>query len=131
MKPALVVLAITGVLVAAIVGIDQLSDLTQTRADHVDESLASEIVFEIHTQAYDGTVAEAAAAQWQVCAGTIGGEVREPGLEQLDDTSFRVTVLPAVGTNGQRRLVGCLDDAVVDRVISSFVSMEDVPAQPG
>jgi hypothetical protein len=131
MKLALIVVAIAAVLGATTVGIDQLSDLTQTRADHVDESLASEIVFEVHTQAYDGAVIEAAAAQWQVCAGTIGGEVREPGLEQLDETRFRVTVVPAVGTNGKRRLVGCLDDAVVDRVISSFVSMEDVPAQAG
>ena len=131
MKPALVVVAIAVVLAAVTVGVDQLSDLTQTRADHVDESLASEVVFDIRTQAYDGTIVEAAEAQWAVCAGTIGGEVRDPGLEHIDDQRFRVTVFPAVGTNGERRLIGCLDDAAVDRVLSSFVSIEDIPAHAG
>ena len=110
------------------VGIDELSDLTQTRPDKVDYSLASVIVFEVRTHSYDGTTAEAAAAHWGVCAGTIGGEVKEPGLEQLDDERFRVTVVPAIGPRGQQRLTGCLNDADVDRVVGSFVSVETVPA---
>ena len=46
------------------IGVDELSDLTQTRPDPVDPSRSSIIVFTVDTQAYDGTVAEAAAAQW-------------------------------------------------------------------
>lgn len=128
MKPALVLLVGCVLLAAAVAGIDSLSDQTQTRPDDVDTSRASSIVFQIRTQAYDGTAAEAAAAQWHVCAGTIGGDLREPGVEQVDDEHFRVTVVPAVGMYGQRRLVGCLNDAAVDRVSSSFVSIDDVAA---
>jgi hypothetical protein len=122
----LVGLAVVGMLL--LVGIDELSDLTQTRPDPVDEALASVVVFEVKTQSYDGTDAEAAAAQWGVCAGTVGGETREPGIEQLDDTHFRVTVAPAIGPRGLQRLRGCLDDATVDRVTGSFVSIAEVPA---
>lgn len=128
MKAALVLAAAVVVAAVAVVGVSELSDRTQTRADEVDHSRASTIVFRIRVGAYDGTLAEAAAAQWGVCAGTIGGEVREPGVEQLDDERFRVTVVPAVGKYGERRLVGCLNDAAVDRVMSSFVSMDNVPA---
>jgi hypothetical protein len=128
MKVVVALAVALAAVVVAVVGIDELSDQTQTRADEVDYSRASTVVFDIRVQSYDGTPAEAAAAQWNVCAGTIGGEVREPGVEQLDEHRFRVTVVPAVGKYGERRLVGCLDDAVVDRVMSSFVSMDNVPA---
>jgi hypothetical protein len=128
MRRLLLALAVGATAVLLVVGIDELSDLTQTRPDKVDDSLASIIVFEIHTHAYDGTTAEAAAAHWGVCAGTIGGEVRGPGVEPLDDERFRVTVQPAIGPRGQQRLTGCLDDAAVDRVTGSFISHEIVPA---
>ena len=49
-------------------------------------------------------------------------------LLPIDDTHFRVTVAPAIGPRGLQRLRGCLDDAVVDRVTGSFVSIADVPA---
>jgi hypothetical protein len=128
MRRLLLAVAVGATAVLLVVGIDQLSDLTQTRPDLVDHSVASVIVFEVRTHAYDGTTAEAADAQWGVCAGTIGGQVRGPGLEQLDESHFRVTVTPAIGPRGQQRLTGCLNDAAVDRVIASFVSIETVPA---
>lgn len=128
MKRALLVVGIGVVGMLLLVGIDELSDLTQTRPDPVDETRASVVVFEVKTQSYDGTDAEAAAAHWSVCAGTVGGEVQEPGIEQIDDTHFRVTVAPAIGPRGLQRLRGCLDDAAVDRVTGSFVSIADVPA---
>jgi hypothetical protein len=128
MKKLLVVLAAAVVLVLGAIGVDELSDLTQTRPDPVDPSRSSIVVFDVDTQAYDGTVEEAAAAQWGVCAGTVGGESHAPAPDALADGRFQVTVTPAIGPRGEQRLRGCLDDAAVDRVMSSFVSITNVPA---
>jgi hypothetical protein len=128
MKKLLAVLATAVVLVLGTIGVDELSDLTQTRPDPVDPSRSSIVVFTVDTQAYDGTVAEAAAAQWGVCAGTVGGETSASAPDPLADGHFQVTVTPAIGPRGEQRLRGCLNDAAVDRVMSSFVSIANVPA---
>jgi hypothetical protein len=129
MRRILVVLGVGVTALLLLVGLDELSDLTQTRADPVDETRASVVVFAIETQSYDGTEAEAAAAQWGVCAGTVGGEVNDQRIEQISGERFRVIVTPAIGPRGEQRLRGCLDDAAVDRVRSSFVSIAEVPAR--
>jgi hypothetical protein len=134
MRRLLLVMAGAVVAVALPIGISELSDLTQTRADPVDTSRSSIVVFDVRTQSFDGTVAEAATAQWWVCAGTVGGDVPDGRIEQVShdeeraEGRYRVVVTPAIGPRGEQRLRGCLDDAAVDRVLSSFVSIEDVPA---
>ena len=129
MKRALLILVVAVAAMLLVGGLDELADLTQTRPDRVDDTRSSVVVFDVRTRAYDGPTVEAAAAQWGVCAGTIGSEVTDPGLEQLDDTHFRVTVNPAVGPRGTQRLRGCLNDAAVDRVLSSVVSIDEIPAR--
>ena len=68
-----------------------------------------------------GEPAAAAVALWAVCAATVPGEVsatptagRRPG---------EVTVAPAIGEHGRRRLVGCLEDVTLDRVVGHVVSV--------
>jgi hypothetical protein len=82
-KRLLLVLAVAIAALVVPIGIAELSDLTQTRPDPVDDSLSSIVVFDVRTQSYDGTTAEAAAAQWGVCAGTIGGDVPGGHVEQV------------------------------------------------
>ena len=36
---------------------------------------------------------------------------------------FTVTVSPAFGENGEKRLAGCIEDATVDRVVGHVVQL--------
>ena len=64
----------------------------------------------------------AAAALWAVCAGTVGGEVS--AVPTSDGDAWRVTIAPAIGEHGENRLVGCLEDVTIDRVIGDVVAIE-------
>jgi hypothetical protein len=128
MKRALVILSVCLTAVLLVVGLDELSDLTQTRPDRVDDTIATVVEIEVQAQNYDGPLLEAARAQWAACEGTVGGETREPGLEEVADGRYRAMIVPAIGPRGRQRLEGCLADAVVDRVLSRPVSFETVPA---
>jgi hypothetical protein len=127
MRRALVILGVSITAVLLVAGLDVLSDLTQTRPDAVDHTIATEVSFEVETQAYDGTEAEAAEAQWAACAGTVGGTTTPSGVELVDGRRFRVIVEPAIGPRGKQRLAGCLTDAVVDRVRTGSVAFVILP----
>jgi hypothetical protein len=128
MKRAAVILSVALTAVLLVLGLDELSDLTQTRPDHVDETVATVVELEVRARNYDGPLIEAARAQWAACEGTIGGTTQPPGLEETAEGRFRATIVPGIGPRGRQRLEGCLADAVVDRVLSRPVSFETVPA---
>jgi hypothetical protein len=42
------------------------------------------------------------------------------------DGGFSVTVSPAIGEHGRKRLTGCLEDGTLDRVIGHVTAMNGV-----
>ena len=44
------------------------------------------------------------------------------------DGAYRVEISPAIGTNGRKRLVGCLEDGTLDRVRGHVEHVESVAA---
>jgi hypothetical protein len=113
------------VLVAvAVVGVDALADLTQNRPDAVVDGTTTVVAFDVGTRDYNGTDIEAANALWAVCAATVSGTTTAP--REAAAGGFEVTVSPAIGNNGHKRLVGCLEDGTLDRVqghVASVTSM--------
>lgn len=101
-------------LVAGVVGVSSLADLTQNRPDPVVDGSVTRVVYDVGTRDYNGTDLEAAQALWAVCAATVSGETTGPAVTPGGD--FVVTVSPAIGTNGRKRLEGCLKDGTLDRV---------------
>jgi hypothetical protein len=55
-----------------------------------------------------------------VCAGTVAGEFSAP---QAFGEEWRVTITPAIGEHGENRLVGCLEDLTLDRVVGDVVDI--------
>ena len=111
-------------LAVAIVGIDALADLTQNRPDAVVDGTTTVVAFDVGTRDYNGTDIEAANALWAVCAATVSGTTTAP--REAAAGGFEVTVSPAIGNNGHKRLVGCLEDGTLDRVqghVASVTSM--------
>ena len=56
-----------------------------------------------------------------MCAGTVGGEVSTAPVAVAD--RWQVTIEPAIGEHGENRLVGCLEDLTIDRVIGDVVAV--------
>ena len=117
-KRALIVL---GLGAAGILAIDVIGDATQTRPDHVRDDYVSEVVFDIDTrlQRDEGRLA---AGLWGACQNTVTNEAPF-GLERLGDDTFKVVLEPELGTHARQRLVGCLEDATIDRVLGDVMSV--------
>lgn len=106
-----------GVIVLAVVsglGIVGLAELTQNRPDAVDPDSSTVVAFDVATRGYRGGDDTAAQALWAVCAATVPGEVTSPAGAAGD---YEVTIRPAIGENGRKRLLGCLEDGTLDRVM--------------
>jgi len=97
----------------SVLGIDALADLTQNRPDEVVAGTTTVVRFDVGTRRYQGSDLDAARALWATCASTVGGEKSQP-VEA--GGAYEVTVSPAIGENGRKRLLGCLEDATLDRV---------------
>jgi hypothetical protein len=60
-----------------------------------------------------------------VCSATVGGDVSGVPAPAGDAIAgaYTVSISPAIGENGRKRLVGCLEDATLDRVVGHVRSI--------
>ena len=118
-------LAVLAVAVMGALGIVGLAELTQNRPDPVAAGSATVVAFEVDTRDYQRGDGAAAQALWAVCSATVGGDVSgvPAPTEGAVDDGYTVTISPAIGENGRKRLVGCLEDATLDRVMGHVQSI--------
>ncbi len=73
---------------------------------------------------------DVALALWSVCRmrvpETVGLEALEP-IDPGDPARQRLTFAPAPGVSDTKELVGCLQDAVIERVRAEVVGIEEIP----
>jgi len=106
--------------VVGVIGVDTLADLTQSRPDALADDSTTVIAFDVGTRGYNGTDLDAARALWAVCAASVSGAATGP---TAGGDGYAVSISPAVGTTGSKRLVGCLEDGTLDRVQGHVESM--------
>ena len=103
-----------------------MMEATQNRPDARVPGSVTTVEFTVSTNGYHRGDAGAAAALWAVCSATVGGQV-SPVPEAIggdgDDGGWRATVEPAIGEHGENRLVGCIEDVTLDRVIGDVTSL--------
>jgi len=120
-KQAVGLLAFGAVIVVAVLG---LADATQNRADGLKSGTRSEVVLEVETRdVYDPEVA--AHGLWGTCQQTVDHK-RLRSFEARGDGRFSIVVEPAIGEHDERRLVGCLEDFTIDRVLGNVVEIRDL-----
>jgi hypothetical protein len=115
---ATAVLSLVGV-----AGVFGLAEVTQNRPDAVRPGSHTVVAFDVGTRHYRGGDDGAAQALWSVCVATVPGETTT--LVTDADGRFRVTVTPAIGEHGRKRLAGCLEDGTLDRVSGHVRSITD------
>jgi len=111
-----------GALLVAVVavGVYAMAELTQNRPDEVRAGSVTTVSFTVSTRDAQRGEPAAANALWAVCAATVPGAVSGPAV--VDD-AWQATVTPAIGDHGRKRLIGCLEDVTLDRVVGRVVSI--------
>jgi hypothetical protein len=116
---AALVLAVAG-------GVFLLREATQNRPDPVVDGSRTTIEFTVDTNRFARGEPVAATTLWSVCSATVGGAVSAAPLPVADDR-WRVTVEPAIGKHGRARLVGCIEDVTIDRILGHVASLTSTP----
>lgn len=113
------VIAYLALAVATVVGIGVLMNATQNRPDDPPPGSSSMLAFTVSTRDFPGGEQTAARTLMAVCAATVSDAIiTVPALaSEADDDAWRVTIKPALGEHGRKRLEGCLEDVTLDRVI--------------
>lgn len=111
--------------VAGVLAVDMLGDLTQTRGDPIVPGSRSEVTLELDAQRYKHDLDAAAGHLVAACAGSTGSVVLdERGVERVERGVYRFSVEPSLGVENRRKLTGCLEDFTVDRLLADVVSVE-------
>jgi hypothetical protein len=116
------IIAYLALAVAGVVGIGALMDATQNRPDDPPPGSTSTLAFTVSTRDFPGGAQTAARTLMAVCAATVDDatiSVPAQAREAADavDRAWHVTITPALGEHGRKRLEGCLEDVTLDRVI--------------
>ena len=106
-----------------VMGLFALADATQNRPDDPTPGTRTEIAFTVDVKDFGRGEAGASAALWSVCSATVDGEVSP--VPTASDARWVVSISPALGEHGEKRLVGCLEDATIDRVSATVVALRD------
>ena len=118
-------LATVALLAGLAVGIVLMAEATQNRPDVRPEGSLTTVEFTVSTRDYHRGEPGAATTLWAVCSATVGGTI-SPLPEPVGD-AWRVTIEPRIGEHGENRLVGCLEDVTLDRVLGNVVSLNSTP----
>lgn len=118
MKRTAIVLALGTI---GALGVGALADATQSRPDaRAAADSTTEITFAVEARRYPSG-ADAGQALWTACQGTFSA--RTLALTETTDGHYRAVVAPSLGQLAQRRLIGCLEDATVDRLRGDAVAV--------
>lgn len=98
-----------------------MREATQNRPDPVVDGSETTVDFTVSTSRFSRGEPAAATALWAVCSATVSGDVTPVPVAHAD--GWRVHVTPAIGEHGENRLVGCLEDLTVDRVVGDVVAI--------
>jgi len=116
------VIAYLALAVATVVGIGVLMNATQNRPDDPPPGSSSMLAFTVSTRDFPGGEQTAARTLMAVCAATVSDAIitvpaQAGEADDAADRAWRVTIKPALGEHGRKRLEGCLEDVTLDRVI--------------
>jgi hypothetical protein len=114
-------IATVALVLAVGAGIGVVREATENRPDIVSAGSYTTIDFTVDTHRFQRGEPAAAISLWAVCSSTVGGTVSP--TPESHDGAWRVRVSPAIGEHGENRLVGCLEDVTIDRVLGDVVAL--------
>lgn len=119
--------AVTVVAALAVGGIDWLGDAIQTRPEVRREGVSTRIEIELRGSRSVARPEQSAAILWGTCSHVLHGSVGPATISSLGGGRMELVVPTDIGPRAEERVRGCLEDAVVDRVQASVVTLEPLP----
>ena len=116
---ALLVVLVAALTVGAIVA---LRETTMSRHTPVDVDTEMELVLHASSNVEEADLGELVEALFATCQLEVATNPTGPPTP-LGDGTFLLGMSPALDESDQRQLVGCLEDAVLDRLQASVVSV--------
>ena len=107
--------------------IQVIADETQDRPDAHDLGASATLVLDIARRGTARSEVRTAEALFVACRHTIGSARAASDFTLRPDGNVAFTVTPGFGEHAQRRFVGCLEDAIFDRISASVVSLRHNP----
>lgn len=120
--------AVTVVAALAVGGVDWLGDAIQTRPEPRRDGVTTRIELELRGSRSAARPAQSAAILWGTCSHVLHGSVGQADIRSLGGSRMELLVPADIGPRAAERVRGCLEDAVVDRVQASVVTVEPQPA---
>ncbi|TDC07167.1 hypothetical protein E1265_34230 [Streptomyces sp. 8K308] len=106
-----------------------LAELTETRPPERGGETATSVLFRVEGNDVDGDRAVLVVRQhWERCRDATAVPLQRAGLAALDDDLFAATVHPSLSAHDVHRLLGCLEDAAVDRMRLRIVGSGSIGA---
>src|SRR4029453_19202470 len=102
-------------------------DRTQNRPDAWVIGTRSVVRYDVDVRGTRQPITEATRALWYAGADKIPNELVD--LEVGSGGTGVATVTPALGPHDRKRITGCLEDAVIDRIQGDVISIVDEPAR--
>lgn len=96
-------------------GLDALADAAQNRPDVLLKDTTSSVVVSVDAGSARSPVT-ATKALWSACTTHVGGEFKLLGVTSLGGGDVQMLVSPRIGKYAERRLRGCVGDAITDRI---------------
>jgi hypothetical protein len=109
--------------VVVVVGIVALRSATMNRPDAPRLERSTSVELTVRTNGSRLPAEAAAYGLWAACSSAVDAH-QLIALDQVGESSFTIRLEPALGEHAQRRLVGCLEDTTVPRILGSVGKVE-------
>lgn len=101
-----------------VAGLAVLRQATMNRPDPPRVEEASTIELDVRTNGSRLTLYDAAVGLWAACASVVDRHSLVD-IDPLPDGVFALRIEPALGHHAEARLVGCLEDVTVPRILGN------------
>jgi hypothetical protein len=128
-RPFRVAMAVTAAAIAAVLGwqvIDVMGDALQTRRDSPRSDVDTVLTVQFRGSVSNRDPVRAASSLWGTCNHVLRQRITP--AEILDQGAGRIELRIAedIGPHGRQRVIGCLQDATIDRIQASVISIDAV-----
>ena len=109
--------------VLVVVGIAALRQATMNQPDPPRAEEGTTVELDVRTNGSRLSLDAAATGLWAACASVVDEHELVDFSEQADG-DFALRIEPALGHHAQARLVGCLEDVTVPRILGNVTRIE-------
>jgi hypothetical protein len=121
---------VTAILLAAIVLAGAITAIAGATRDHEElpgTSGSVAIVLRVDNRFTTRTPVRTAESLFMACRHTLSDRYRATAFLDAGGGHITFTISPSFGPQAARRLQGCLEDAVIDRISASVLSLDQRP----